>query len=46
LVVDDEPQISRVLRRSLAARGYEAQGAGEGEEALEIFNAWKPELVI
>jgi two-component system KDP operon response regulator KdpE len=46
LVVDDEPQITRVLRRSLAARGYEIQVAGEGEEALEICNAWKPDLVI
>ncbi|HEU0179792.1 MAG TPA: response regulator transcription factor [Blastocatellia bacterium] len=46
LVVDDEVQIARVLRRSLAARGYEVQVAGEGEEALEIFNAWTPDLVI
>jgi len=46
LVVDDEAQIARVLRRSLAARGYEVQVAGEGEEALEIFNAWGPDLVI
>src|SRR5262245_54236292 len=46
LVVDDEPQIARVLRRSLAARGYAVQVAGEGEEALEIFNAWAPDLVI
>src|SRR5262249_5271149 len=46
LVVDDEVQIARVLRRSLAARGYEVQVAGEGEEALEIFNAWAPDLVI
>jgi len=46
LVVDDEAQIARVLRRSLAARGYEVQVAGEGEEALEIFNAWTPDLVI
>ena len=46
LVVDDEVQIARVLRRSLAARGYEVQVAGEGEEALEIFNAWAPDLII
>lgn len=46
LVVDDESQIARVLRRSLAARGYEVQVASEGEEALEIFNAWTPDLVI
>ncbi|MGH9754777.1 MAG: response regulator transcription factor [Blastocatellia bacterium] len=46
MVVDDEVQIARVLRRSLAARGYEVQVAGEGEEALEIFNTWAPDLVI
>jgi two-component system, OmpR family, KDP operon response regulator KdpE len=46
LVVDDEPQIARVLRRSLAARGYEVQVANEGEDALEIFNTWSPDLVI
>jgi two-component system KDP operon response regulator KdpE len=46
LVVDDEAQIARVLRRSLAARGYEVQVASEGEEALEIFNSWAPDLVI
>jgi two-component system KDP operon response regulator KdpE len=46
LVVDDEVQIARVLRRSLAARGYEVQVAGEGEEALEIFESWTPDLVI
>ncbi|HKQ75344.1 MAG TPA: response regulator transcription factor [Blastocatellia bacterium] len=46
LVVDDEIQIARVLRRSLAARGYEVQVASEGEEALEIFKSWAPDLVI
>src|SRR5215470_15874947 len=46
LVVDDEVQIARVLRRSLAACGYEVQVAGEGEEALDIFNAWAPDLII
>jgi two-component system, OmpR family, KDP operon response regulator KdpE len=46
LVVDDESQIGRVLRRSLSARGYEVQVAGDGEEALEIFGAWTPDLVI
>jgi two-component system KDP operon response regulator KdpE len=46
LVVDDEPQITRVLRRSLASRSYEVQVAAEGEEALDIFDAWKPDIVI
>jgi two-component system, OmpR family, KDP operon response regulator KdpE len=46
LVVDDESQIGRVLRRSLSARGYEVQVAGNGEEGLEVFQSWKPDLVI
>jgi two-component system KDP operon response regulator KdpE len=46
LVVDDEPQIARVLRRSLAGHGYEVQVAAEGEEALSTFNAWKPDVVV
>jgi two-component system KDP operon response regulator KdpE len=46
LVVDDESQITRVLRRSLSGQGYEVQVAGEGEEALKTFNLWKPDLVV
>lgn len=46
LVVDDEAQIARVLRRSLAARGYEVQTAGDGEEALATFQSWPADLVI
>ena len=46
LVVDDEPQITRVLRRSLATRGYEVQVAADGEEALDLFRHWVPDLVI
>ena len=46
LVVDDEPQITRVLRRAIASQGYEVQVAGEGEEALAVFRKWNPDLVI
>ncbi len=46
LVVDDELQIGRVLRRSLSARGYEVQVAGNGEEGLDVFKSWTPDLVI
>ncbi|QQS47154.1 MAG: response regulator transcription factor [Acidobacteriota bacterium] len=46
LVVDDEPQITRVLRRTLSAQGYEVQTSGDGEEALEVFMNWNPGLVI
>lgn len=46
LVVDDEPQITRVLRTSLSARGYELRVANDGETALEILKDWTPDLVI
>lgn len=46
LVVDDEPQITRVLRTTLAARGYEIRVANDGEMALEIMKDWTPHLVI
>ena len=46
LIVDDEPQITRVLRRSLSSKGYEVQTAADGEEALAVYNQWKPNLII
>jgi two-component system KDP operon response regulator KdpE len=46
LVVDDETQITRVLRRSLGSRGYEVQVAAEGEVALDTFSSWRPDIVI
>ena len=46
LVVDDEPQITRVLRTVLTSQGYQVRTAGEGESALLNFTQWRPELVI
>lgn len=46
LVVDDEPQLIRVLRTGLKARGYDVLGASDGESGLESFNEWHPDLVI
>jgi two-component system KDP operon response regulator KdpE len=46
LVVDDEPQITRVLRRSLMAHGYDVRVAPDGVAALQMFGDWPPELVI
>ncbi len=46
LVVDDEPQITRVLRTSLTAQGYEIRVANDGETALEIVKDFAPDLVI
>src|SRR5947209_14794280 len=46
LVVDDEPQLTRVLRRSLMAKGYDVRIAGDGEFALQTFHDWPPALVV
>jgi two-component system, OmpR family, KDP operon response regulator KdpE len=46
LVVDDEPQITRVLRTSLQSSGHEVTVAQNGVEALETFLKAQPELVI
>ncbi len=46
LVVDDEPQITRVLRTVLTSQGYQVRTAGEGESALTNFTEWRPELII
>ena len=46
LVVDDEPQITRVLRTVLTSQGYQVRTAAEGESALTNFAEWRPELVI
>jgi two-component system KDP operon response regulator KdpE len=46
LVVDDEPQITRVLRTTLNAQGYEIRVANDGETALEIVKDFTPDLVI
>ncbi|MDD5543454.1 MAG: response regulator transcription factor [Acidobacteriia bacterium] len=46
LVVDDEPQITRVLRTALTAHQYEVRVANDGEMALEIMKNWVPHLII
>jgi two-component system KDP operon response regulator KdpE len=46
LVVDDEPQIRRVMRTTLAARGYEVDDARSGEDALEKLRAGRYDLVL
>jgi two-component system KDP operon response regulator KdpE len=46
LIVDDEPQITRVLRTSLQSNGHEVTVAHNGLEGLELFLKTRPELVI
>jgi two-component system KDP operon response regulator KdpE len=46
LVVDDEPQITRVLKTVLSSQGYQVRTAADGESALSSLDEWRPELVI
>jgi two-component system, OmpR family, KDP operon response regulator KdpE len=46
LVVDDEPQILRVMRASLPAQGYEVRTASGGEEALGDIQKDPPDIII
>jgi len=46
LVVDDEPQIRRVLRSTLSSQGYIILEAKTGEEAIEVSRREKPDLVL
>jgi two-component system KDP operon response regulator KdpE len=46
LIVDDERQITRVLRTSLQSSGYEVSVANNGLEAFDLFRSVAPDLVI
>jgi two-component system, OmpR family, KDP operon response regulator KdpE len=46
LIVDDEPQIRRVMRTTLTSHGYVALEAASGEEALEKMRAERPDLIV
>jgi two-component system KDP operon response regulator KdpE len=46
LVVDDEPQIRRVLRSTLSTRGYVITEAKTGEDALESMRKERPDLIL
>ncbi|MFZ0881909.1 MAG: response regulator transcription factor [Candidatus Acidiferrales bacterium] len=46
LVVDDEPQIRRVMLTTLASQGYSVIEARSGEEALEKIRGERPDLIL
>lgn len=46
LVVDDESQITRVLRTALTGSGYEVRTAEDGHAGLRLAREWQPDLVI
>ena len=46
LAVDDEPQIGRLLKTSLGARGYQVAVASDGQAALDLAASWRPDLIL
>jgi len=46
LVIDDEPQIRRVLRTTLTSQGYTVAEAKSGDEALETIRGERPDLIL
>ena len=46
LIIDDEAQITRVLRTALSAQAYDVRIANDPEEALLIFEDWSPDLIV
>jgi two-component system, OmpR family, KDP operon response regulator KdpE len=46
LVIDDEAQITRVLRAALTVAGYTVRTANDPDEGLHIYREWVPDLVI
>jgi two-component system response regulator RegX3 len=45
-VVDDEPSFREGLRQALKQEGFIVHLAADGEEALEVWRAYKPDLVL
>lgn len=46
LIVDDEPQIGRVMRTGLTSHGFDVRVASDGEAGLDLYNDWRPDLVV
>jgi two-component system, OmpR family, KDP operon response regulator KdpE len=46
LIVDDEPQIIRVLKTALSTQGYSIRTSPNGLDGLIAFREWNPDLVI
>jgi two-component system, OmpR family, KDP operon response regulator KdpE len=46
LVVDDEPQIRRVLRTTLSSSGYDVIEAKDGQEAVDMVMRERPALIL
>src|SRR6185295_14968793 len=46
LVVEDEPQMQKFLRMSLASEGYRVVEASKGQEGIDLARTHNPDLVL
>ncbi len=46
LIADDQPQIAEVLRLYCEKEGYVTRVAANGEEALQLFDSFQPDVVL
>jgi two-component system, OmpR family, KDP operon response regulator KdpE len=46
LVIDDEPQIRRLLKTTLGARGYDVAVAADGALGLDMVASWRPDIIL
>jgi two-component system KDP operon response regulator KdpE len=46
LLVDDEAQITRVLKTALSTQGYSLRIAANGVDGMQAVHEWRPDLVI
>jgi two-component system KDP operon response regulator KdpE len=46
LIVDDETQITRVLKTTLQSQGYEVKTASDGESGMNLALDWIPDLIV
>ena len=46
LVVDDDPDLRRVLTLALTDEGYDVRAVPDGREALDLLEAWRPRVIL
>ncbi|MDC1174793.1 response regulator transcription factor [Bacteriovoracaceae bacterium] len=46
LVVEDEDHLAEGIKLNLKLKGYDVQRAANGQQGLEIWKQWKPDLIV
>lgn len=46
LIVEDDRQISALVEKGLQEEGFDIKTAFDGQEGIDLFNSWNPDLLI